>query len=187
MDLSPSLPSKNHRFYFFDRQRLSLMTQDRSPRARFLFRSGVLVAIAMALAVSSGQSHAGEPDFRTLDMKPVANMDWRDEVWGDGKGGWTDQGDNDLREIARRPRELLGVPFELIDPGRQRRQGRAHPRLEEVSRRPLQRPACPGAARLGASTSSTLPPGRAATWPPTSSTMPTVRAPKSPSATKKKS
>ncbi len=34
-----------------------------------------------------------------LDLKPIVNMDWRDEVWGDGRGGWTDQGDNDMRQI----------------------------------------------------------------------------------------
>ena len=34
---------------------------------------------------------------------------------GDGKGGWTDQGDNDLRQIRVGRQELLGVPFELID------------------------------------------------------------------------
>ena len=38
--------------------------------------------------------------FRMLDLKPIVNMDWRDEVWGDGRGGWTDQGDNDMRQVT---------------------------------------------------------------------------------------
>ena len=54
--------------------------------------------------------------FQTLDLKPVANMGWRDEVSGDGKGGWTDQGDNDLRQITVGRRELLGIPFAIVDP-----------------------------------------------------------------------
>jgi hypothetical protein len=59
---------------------------------------------------------AADSGFRTVDLKPVVNMDWRDEVWGDGKGGWTDQGDNDLRQITVGRQTLLGIPFELIDP-----------------------------------------------------------------------
>jgi len=56
--------------------------------------------------------------FQMLDLKAIVNMDWRDEVWGDGRGGWTDQGDNDMRQITVGTRQLLGVPFELIDPAR---------------------------------------------------------------------
>ena len=65
-------------------------------------------------AVSS--TRAAESGFQTLDLKPIVNMDWRDEVWGDGKGGWSDQGDNDLRRVSVGRRVLLGMPFELIDP-----------------------------------------------------------------------
>jgi len=72
--------------------------------------AGVVTAAAAAAA------RAADTGFRTLDLKPIVNMDWRDEVWGDGKGGWTDQGDNDMRNITVGRRELLGIPFELIDP-----------------------------------------------------------------------
>jgi hypothetical protein len=65
-------------------------------------------------AVAAVSALASDPGFRTLDLKPIVNMDWRDEIWGDGKGGWTDQGDNDLRQIRVGRRELLGV---LFDPG----------------------------------------------------------------------
>ena len=60
--------------------------------------------------------YAADGGFRTVDLRPIVNMDWRDEIWGDGKGGWTDQGDNDLRQITVGRQTLLGVPFELIDP-----------------------------------------------------------------------
>ena len=33
--------------------------------------------------------------FYKIDLKPLANRDIRDDVAGDHKGGWSDQGDND--------------------------------------------------------------------------------------------
>jgi hypothetical protein len=71
------------------------------------------VIFCLQAAASVAANAAG---FQTLDLKPIVNMDWRDEVWGDGKGGWTDQGDNDLRNVTVGRRDLLGVPFDLIDP-----------------------------------------------------------------------
>jgi hypothetical protein len=56
---------------------------------------------------------AADAGSQTLDLKPIVNMDWRDEIWGDGKGGWTDQGDNDLRQVQVGRSTLLGIPFEL--------------------------------------------------------------------------
>ena len=70
---------------------------------------------AMTIGPMAGQARAAD-GFQMLDLKPIVNMDWRDEVWGDGKGGWTDQGDNDMRQISVGTRQLLGIPFELIDP-----------------------------------------------------------------------
>lgn len=56
--------------------------------------------------------------FTPLDIKDVANMDFADEVVGDGVGGWTDQGSvNDMRNFDLRGRvKLLGVDFDIIDP-----------------------------------------------------------------------
>ena len=71
------------------------------------------VAIWLRAAASARAADAG---FQILDLKPIVNMDWRDEVWGDGKGGWTDQGDNDMRQIRIGKRDLLGIPCDLIDP-----------------------------------------------------------------------
>ena len=73
-----------------------------------VFTAAALCGAAIAPAAENG--------FQTLDLKPIVNMDWRDEVWGDGKGGWTDQGDNDLRQVKVGRRQLLGIPFDLIDP-----------------------------------------------------------------------
>jgi hypothetical protein len=82
--------------------------------ARYLFIGLLMLAMANPTA---GQARAGS-GFQTLDLKPIVNMDWRDEVWGDGRGGWTDQGDNDMRQVTVGRQSLLGIPFELIDPAR---------------------------------------------------------------------
>ncbi len=76
---------------------------------------GLLAAVMLGAAAGQAGADGG---FQMLDLKPIVNMDWRDEVWGDGKGGWTDQGDNDMRQISVGTRQLLGIPFELIDPAR---------------------------------------------------------------------
>ena len=76
---------------------------------------GVSTVVIMGLMAGQATADGG---FQVLDLKSIVNMDWRDEVWGDGRGGWTDQGDNDMRQISVGMRQLLGIPFELIDPAR---------------------------------------------------------------------
>ena len=57
----------------------------------------------------------GEEYF--LDLRKVANMDYRDDVTGDGKGGWSDQGaENDFRTLDFRRRDFGGMEFRLINP-----------------------------------------------------------------------
>lgn len=52
-----------------------------------------------------------------LDLRPAANMGFADEVAGDGKGGWSDQGPtNDLREMPTGLRSFEGMEFSVIDP-----------------------------------------------------------------------
>ena len=80
-----------------------------------LYRSFALVQVGF-WALSAASALAADAGFQTLDLKSIVNMDWRDEVWGDGKGGWTDQGDNDMRNVTVGKQDLLGIPFELIDP-----------------------------------------------------------------------
>ena len=77
---------------------------------------GAWIAFVAVTPCSELVAPAADTGFQTVDLKPIVNMDWRDEIWGDGKGGWTDQGDNDLRQIQVGRRLLLGIPFELIDP-----------------------------------------------------------------------
>ena len=54
--------------------------------------------------------------FTGLDLAPVVNRALRDETAGDGLGGWTDQGDNDLRAFPPGWCEVSGVPFAVADP-----------------------------------------------------------------------
>ena len=83
-----------------------------------VWRIGLAVALAVGLvALPAGRSaHAAEPAFQTVDMKPAVNMGWQDDVAGDGKGGWTDQGSTDMRGMETGRRVYLGIPFDTIDP-----------------------------------------------------------------------
>lgn len=57
--------------------------------------------------------------FRTVSLGKAANLDFRDEVAGDGKGGWSDQGpDNDLRSFPVRQCRFAGVEFDVADPSK---------------------------------------------------------------------
>lgn len=54
--------------------------------------------------------------FRTVDLRPAATTGFRDETADDRAGGWTDQGDNDLRDMPTGRREFANIPFDIIDP-----------------------------------------------------------------------
>ena len=53
-----------------------------------------------------------------VDMSKQANMGFRDEVEGDGEGGWTDQGENDIRMLRPGTLKACGLSFRVLDPGR---------------------------------------------------------------------
>ena len=57
------------------------------------------------------------PESVPLDLKQAANMGFADDVEGDRKGGWTDQGENnDLRNYSPGRKCYLNIPFDIIDP-----------------------------------------------------------------------
>ena len=56
------------------------------------------------------------PAITPIDLRSAANMGFRDDVDGDGKGGWTDQGDNDIRMLKTGRRPFASIPFDVIDP-----------------------------------------------------------------------
>jgi len=51
-----------------------------------------------------------------LDLRNIANTGFQDETAEDKKGGWFDQGANDLRNMPTGPGKYSGVPFMVIDP-----------------------------------------------------------------------
>ncbi len=51
-----------------------------------------------------------------IDLRKYANRGFRDDKEGDGKGGWTDQGDNDYRQMPSGKQTAAGITFDLIDP-----------------------------------------------------------------------
>jgi len=67
------------------------------------------------LAELGGADAAAGAGFRTLDMRLAVNMGWKDRVAADGKGGWIDQGRNDMRNVRPGRKAFCGVPFDLID------------------------------------------------------------------------
>jgi len=54
--------------------------------------------------------------FQHIDISAACNMAFKDEVDGDKKGGFTDQGDVDLRELPTGAVEFKGVGFRIIEP-----------------------------------------------------------------------
>ncbi|XHR30938.1 MAG: beta-galactosidase trimerization domain-containing protein [Chthoniobacteraceae bacterium] len=50
----------------------------------------------------------------TLDLCPFANRDFHDSIADDGKGGWTDEGENSLHGEEWGRHVYRGIPFEII-------------------------------------------------------------------------
>ncbi len=83
-------------------------------RIRFYFQpaAGMLTESVLELDFSL-RPLRGVP----LDLSSAANMGFADEIPGDGRGGWTDQGPlNDLHEFKLRTLPIGGTEFRLIDP-----------------------------------------------------------------------
>lgn len=83
-------------------------------RFYFLPISGLQKESSLTLDISL-ETLKGNP----LDLSRAANMGFADEVPGDGKGGWTDQGPrNDLREFNLSTLPVGGTEFRFIDPAK---------------------------------------------------------------------
>ena len=67
-------------------------------------------------SAENGYEIGANVKFIAIDLKKAANRDFRDETAGDGKGGWTDQGANDFRNLPVGEQRAAGIPFQIIDP-----------------------------------------------------------------------
>ncbi len=75
------------------------------------YRIAILCLAALALA-------SGEPVF--LDLAPAVNVAAEDDgIPGNGTGGWTDEGINDMAISSALPpgvQQVNGVRFRIVDP-----------------------------------------------------------------------
>jgi beta-galactosidase len=78
----------------------------------------LLTNLGVGLASDVDAASNVEEAFFPVDMRKACNMGFKDDVAGDHKGGWTDQGANDMRYFPVGPQVLGGVKFDVIDPAR---------------------------------------------------------------------
>lgn len=82
--------------------------------------------IRLAFTPEKGEIREAALEFRLrcqplksvpLDLRPGMNMGFSDEVAGDGKGGWSDQGpENDMRSLKPGVLNFNGLNFDVVDP-----------------------------------------------------------------------
>ncbi len=88
--------------------------RDVSLRFRFDKSSGEISNAKLALKLTP-IPYASAP----LDISKAMNMGFADEVAGDGKGGWTDQGsENDLRMLKTGRAKFCGASFDIVNPAK---------------------------------------------------------------------
>jgi len=82
--------------------------------------NALLATAALFVLICTLQSPAPiyeAPELTTfVDLRSAANAGLADDQLGDRKGGWTDQGNNDMAWLPVGVREFAGVPFDVIDP-----------------------------------------------------------------------
>ena len=86
-------------------------------RERTVSRPWSRLAMAVAITLVTGITDAAaQESFVPLDLRAVANMGFQDSTAGDGRGGWTDQGGNDMRFLPTGRQTFRDIPFDIIDP-----------------------------------------------------------------------
>ena len=78
---------------------------------------GIKISEPILLEKEEYDKAVSKQKFTVLNLKKQANKGFKDDVAGDGKGGWIDQGENDMREFNLfGKQDFLGIPFKIIDP-----------------------------------------------------------------------
>lgn len=80
----------------------------------------LLTNLGISLETDAQKRKIEKMSYIPIDIAQACNMAFRDETSGDGKGGWSDQGDNDLREFPVGQQEFRGIPFKVINPDHNR-------------------------------------------------------------------
>ena len=71
------------------------------------------------LELGSGTRYPVAPETLVpIDLSSFTNRGFSDQEDGDGKGGWTDQGVNDFRNMPLGRQKAAGVLFNVIDPAK---------------------------------------------------------------------
>jgi len=66
--------------------------------------------------LSQGEYQKAQQKFLPIDIRDAVNRSFKDEEEGDGKGGWLDQGENDMREfVYKGETKFLNIPFYIVD------------------------------------------------------------------------
>ncbi len=74
--------------------------------------------LAAALTTSFALCASAGGDF-ALDFSKTANMNFKDDAAGDGKGGWSDQGsENDMSGFDVSRKDFGGMSFSIVDPAK---------------------------------------------------------------------
>jgi hypothetical protein len=104
---------------FTDPARLDFSLKRGSPARQVGFKAAGMRLDWSAFATALPAPEAGTAVRHSVgrsffvDLGPCFNRALRDEVSGDGRGGWTDQGPNDLRNLPAGERRFEGVPFSI--------------------------------------------------------------------------
>ncbi len=80
-------------------------------------------AITISVLHRDAGNLAVQPDVAPLGLAAFANRDFFDSVAGDGRGGWSDQGEQSIKGFDPTTASFGGMEFQVIDP--QKNQGRA--------------------------------------------------------------
>ena len=72
--------------------------------------------VAQLLVLTCMKAEELPHPFKAVDISKACNMGFRDDFGGDKKGGWTDQGQLDIREFSPGIKKFNGISFDIINP-----------------------------------------------------------------------
>jgi hypothetical protein len=80
--------------------------------------SKVLILFFAFVASATAKLYEAPELTMFVDLRGAANMGLADEQMDDHKGGWLDQGGNDVAMLPVGMNKFAGIPFEVIDPAK---------------------------------------------------------------------